>query len=101
VDEISKECVEIINFDNPSDLKTLDEKVIDNIKEIYPKASKGGLVYSVNNSTLQIYGVNKNKTEKQDLIMRNNLTYIDLGNCIDKIYEKNSLSEDTDIIIVK
>ena len=33
--------------------------------------------------------------------MRNNLTYIDLGNCIDKIYEKNSLSEDTDIIIVK
>ena len=101
VDEISKECVEVINFDNPSDLKTLDEKVIDNIKEIYPKTSKGGLVYNVNNSTLQIYGVNKNRTEKQDLIMRNNLTYIDLRNCIDKIYEKNSLSEDTDIIIVK
>ena len=57
VDEISKECVYIINFDNPKDLTSLDDKVKNNIQEIYPKTSKGGLVYNINNSTLQIYGV--------------------------------------------
>ena len=101
VDEISKECVYIINFDNPKDLTSLDDKVKNNIQEIYPKTSKGGLVYNINNSTLQIYGVNKDKNENQDLVMRNNLTYIDLSNCMKNIYEKNSLSDDTDLIIIK
>ena len=101
VDEISKECVYIINFDNPKDLTSLDDKVKNNIQEIYQKTSKGGLVYNINNSTLQIYGVNKDKNDNQDLVMRNNLTYIDLSNCMKNIYEKNSLSDDTDLIIIK
>ena len=101
VDEISKECAETFTFNDPEDLKSLEENVKNNIINIYNKTSSGGLVFNINNSTMQIYGVNKKKTENKDLIMRTNLTYIDLSNCIDKLYEKNGITDDTDIIIVK
>ena len=101
VDKISKTCIDIEAFDEAKTLSNLEEIIKNDIKEIYPTTSKGGLVYNINNSTLQIYGVNKMKTENQELIMRSNLTYIDLSNCINKIYEKNGLSDDTDIVIVK
>lgn len=55
----------------------------------------------MNNSTLQIYGVNKNKKENSELIMRSNLTYIDLSYCYDKLYGNGDLQEGDDIIIVK
>jgi hypothetical protein len=101
VDEISKECAETFTFNDPEDLKSLEENVKNNIINIYNKTSSGGLGFNINNSTMQIYGVNKKKTENKDLIMRTNLTYIDLSNCIDKLYEKNGITDDTDIIIVK
>ena len=102
VDELSKECLEVFTFNDPKDLTSLDQNVVDNITNIYPKISKGGLVYNINNSTMQIYGINKIKSENQDLIIRSNLTYIDISSdCLEKIYEKNGLSDDTDIIMVK
>ena len=101
VDEISKECAESFTFNDPKDLESLEENVKNNIKEIYNKSSSGGIVYNLNNSTMQIYGVNKKKSENKDLIMRTNLTYIDLSNCIDALYEKKHLDSDTDLIIVK
>ena len=103
VSVISNECVEIFSFEeDPKDLDSLDEIVKeDNIQQIYKRTTEGGFLYNLNNSTMQIYGVNKNGKENKDLIMRNNLTYIDLSNCIDNIYKKKELSEDTDLIIVK
>ena len=102
VDELSKECVEIHPFEGSKDLKSLEEKIKTDITKIYEKtSSSNGVIYNINNSTMQIYGVNKNKEDKKDTIMRNNLTYIDLSYCLDKLYQKNGLSEDTDIIIVK
>ncbi len=102
VDDISRECIDIVAFDQANNsLSALEEIVNQNIKTIYSNSSQGGLVYNIKNSTLQIYGVNKNKKENKELIMRSNLTYIDLGNCIDKIYEKNPSLQNGDIIIVK
>ena len=103
VSVISNECVEIFSFEeDPKDLDSLDEIVKeDNIQQIYKRTTEGGFLYNLNNSTMQIYGVNKNGKENKDLIMRNNLTYIDLSNCIDNIYKKKELSEETDLIIVK
>ena len=101
VDELTKECVYTYPFEESNDLKSLEENIKTNIKDIYEKTSSNGIIYNINNSTMQLYGVNKNKEDKKDVIMRNNLTYIDLSYCLDKLYEKNGLSEDTDIIIVK
>ena len=101
IDEISKECIKILAFDKSNSLSDLEQTINDEITNIYPTTSKGGLVYNINNSTLQIYGVNRKKANNKDLIMRSNLTYIDLSYCIDKLYEKNRLSDDVDIIIVK
>ena len=102
IDELSKECVETYTFEESKDLKSLEENIKTNIKKIYEKtSSSNGVIYNINNSTMQIYGINKNKEDKKDTIMRNNLTYIDLSYCLDKLYQKNGLSEDTDIIIVK
>ena len=102
VDEISKECIAILAFDQANNSLTALEGIINgSISEIYHNASEGGIVYNINNSTLQIYGINKNKKEKKDLIMRSNLTYIDFSNCIDKIYNKHIPSGNADLVVVK
>lgn len=101
IDKLAKECVKIYPFEELKDLKSLEENIKNNIKIIYQNTTSNGIIYNINNSTMQIYGVNKNKEDKKDVIMRNNLTYIDLSYCLDKLYDKNGLSEDTDIIIVK
>jgi len=101
VDKISKECTEYISFDDPEDLESLNTKVEDEIESIYGKTSTVGLVYNIKNSTMQLYGVNKKKTPRHELLMRSNLTYIDLSYCIDKLYEDNNLEDDADIVIVK
>ena len=101
IDELTKECVDTYTFEESTDLKSLEENIKTNIKAIYEKTTSNGVIYNINNSTMQLYGINKNKEDKKDVIMRNNLTYIDLSYCLDKLYEKNGLTEDTDIIIVK
>jgi len=101
VDKLSKECTEYISFNETEDLENLNTKVEDEIESIYKKTSTVGLVYNIKNSTMQIYGVNKKDTPKHDLIMRSNLTYIDLSYCIDKLYKDNNLDDDADIVIVK
>ena len=101
VDKLSKECTEYISFNDTEDLVNLNTKVEEEIKSIYNKTSTVGLVYNIKNSTMQIYGVNKKQTPKHDLLMRSNLTYIDLSFCIDKLYQDNNLDDDADIVIVK
>ena len=100
-DQTSKECIEIVAFDEAENLSDLKDQIELKIKEIYPTSSDGGIIYNMNNSTLQIYGVNKNKKENSELIMRSNLTYIDLSYCYDKLYGNGDLQEGDDIIIVK
>lgn len=101
VGNLTKECTEYISFDDPEDLAALESKVEEEIKSLYNKTSTVGLVYNIKNSTMQIYGVNKKETPKHELLMRSNLTYIDLSYCIDKLYKDNNLDDDVDIVVVK
>ena len=106
LDQISKICEDILIFDDEEEMKNLSqlqEKVDASIKDLYKKKQNVGLVYNIANSTMQFYGVNKNKATDQDLIMRSNLTYIDISKCLDKLYKKylNTEENDGDIIIVK
>ena len=106
LDQISKICEDILIFDEEEKMETLvdlEEKVDDTIINLYEKKKSVGLVYNIANSTMQFYGVNKNKATNQDLIMRSNLTYIDISKCLDQLYKKylNTPDKDGDIIIVK
>jgi hypothetical protein len=97
----SNECVLSFNFSDPENLTQLDNNIITNIKDIYQKSSPLGLVYSINNSTMQIYGVNKNRKDNKDLLIRSNLTYIDFSNCIQKLYNGHSELNGKDLVVVK
>ena len=102
-DDISKDCVEIIPFNESESLDNLHNDIKQKIGTLYQTSSNEGIIFNLNNSTLQIYGLNKNRKEKTEFIIRSNLTYIDLSNCINKIYEENSnnLNSEDDIVIVK
>ena len=51
-------------------------------------------------ASLQIYTLNKFTTNKY-ISMKSNLTYIDLGTCLDKIYNDNNLDKNDSIIVTK
>ena len=82
----------------------LDESykfIKDEIVELYKSVPKGGIVYHNFQSTMQVYGINKNNNETKDLNLRSSLSYIDVTSCIDKIYENNKMKESDDIVVVK
>ena len=106
LDQISKTCEDILLFDEEEKMKTLEDlekKVDSTIINLYEKTTSVGLVYNIDNSSLQFYGVSKNAQPDQSLIMRSNLTYIDISKCLDKLYKKmqSSPNGDSDIVIVK
>ena len=108
LDQISKICEDILIFDNEEEMKSLDDlkaKIEDKtvIKDLYQKKSSVGLVYNIDNSTMQFYGVSNKKETNQDLLMRSNLTFIDISKCLDKLYKKylSGPDEDGEIIILK
>ena len=108
LDQISKICEDILVFDEEEKMKTIEdlETKMNNeatFKELYEKTTSVGLVYNIDNSSLQFYGVNKKSEPDQNLIMRSNLTYIDISKCLDKLYKKasNDLKDGDDIVIVK
>ena len=108
LDQISKFCEDILVFDEEEKMKTigdLETKMSNEttIIELYEKTTSVGLVYNIDNSSLQFYGVNKKSEPDQNLIMRSNLTYIDISKCLDTLYKKasNDLRDTDDIVIVK
>ena len=84
-----------------NDLENLVGNVTNIITDIYDNLPDGGLVINNEEASLQIYGLNKDKKTKKDLIIRSNLAYIDLSGCIKKIYESNDIDSSEDIVVVK
>ena len=79
--------------------------LVDNIKnrivDIYPDLPEGGLVINGENTSLQIYGLNKGDLNKTDSLRKTNLAYLDFSACINKIYESNNMDSKEDIVVVK
>ena len=95
------EClfIDIKDTNKVDDLEKLKQAANIQSKELY-KESKSYSGYIMHNfdASLQIYALNKLDSHKE-LAMQSNLTYIDLGTCLNKIYADNNL-EDTDNILV-
>ena len=83
------------------DLYKLKDSANIQAKELYDKSEQmSGYIMHDFDASLQIYAMNKLDTNKE-LIMKNNLTYIDPGKCLERIYEDNGLEDDDKIIVAK
>ena len=83
-------------------LEQLRDYVNIQVRELYNIANIGGYLFNNSETSVQIYGTNKeNNINDKNLIMKSNLAYIDLGTCTEKIYEDNKLSDDDKILIIK
>ena len=70
-------------------------------KELYENSAHlGGYLFNKFDTSLQIYAIDKSNSLKE-LSTKSNLTYIDFGTCINKIFEDNNLSENDKILIAK
>ena len=99
--QVNDECqfYDIKSSGHVDDLDDLKEKANVQAKELYKEAgSYSGFIMHDFGASLQIYALNKIDSHR-DLAIQSNLTYIDLGTCLDKIYADNNL-EDTDNILV-
>ena len=100
-DSTQKSCVphELTEAEN---LEQLNNYVSVQVKELYENGPRGGNIFNGLDSSLQIYPVNKlGDSPIKDIVMKSNLTYINLDNCINKIFEDQRLDEDDNIFIVK
>ena len=95
-------CKLSTEFDDP-DLQVLLKNVEDKILEINENIPSGGIVINneENEATLQIYRLEKNEQKNKEALLRSNLAYIDISECIDKIYKNNKMKGDEHVVVVK
>ena len=97
---INGEC-KYMSLDNATSTEELIEMINDGAIYLYEEGPKGGFLYNAKNISAQIVGIDKNVNNYKNLIMKDNLTYIDFSGCINDIYSHNGLSEDDKLILVK
>ena len=100
-DPVQKKCIFYL-LDEAKDLEELKNYVSVQVKELYESGPRGGNIYNNFDASLQIYPFNKNgNLLDKNIIMKSNLTYIDLDTCLNKIFEDQNLDENDRIFIVK
>ena len=89
-------------FEDP-DLKVLLNNVEEKLLEIKDNIPSGGLVINneENEATMQIYKLEKDEKKNKEALLRSNLAYIDISECIDKIYKANKMKGKEQVIVVK
>jgi len=95
-------CKLTTEIDNP-DLKVLLKNVEDKIKEINENIPKGGIVINneENDATVQVYRMEDDEKKNKEALLRSNLAYIDISECIAKIRKNNNMKEGEQVIMVK
>ena len=101
--QVNGECL-FYDVKSPGYVNNLDdlkEKANIQAKELYKDGeSFSGFIMHDFGASLQIYALNKINSNKE-LAMQSNLTYIDLGTCLDKIYADNNLNDNDSILVTK
>ena len=100
-DATQKACI-FYELNKAENLEELNNYVSVQVKELYESGPRGGNIFNNFDSSLQIYPINKlGNSPAKDITMKSNLTYINLDNCLNKIFEDQNLDEDDNIFIVK
>jgi len=105
INEKNDECVffDLNNEINITNLTLLKDAANVQAKELYEGSDKlGGYLFNRFNASLHIYPIDINNSLKS-ISFRSNLTYIDLGTCLQKIFSNNEkyLNENFTILVAK
>ena len=81
----------------------------ENIVDLYKKSNSFTLKNNTSvgqkivtkNATVEFYGVNKKNKGLSNQPIKSDLSYIDISECIEKIYKSNKMKENDDIVILK
>ena len=93
--------------DNEITLTDLEKQMKENIVDLYVKSNSlndnPNIVKKIvtTNATVEFYGVNKNNKGNTRQNIQSDLSYIDISQCIEKIYSANNMKNDEDIVILK
>ena len=94
--------------DSEITLTNLEKQMKENIVDLYAKSNalkndNPNIVKKIvtTNATVEFYGVNKNNKGNTKQNIQSDLSYIDISECIDKIYSANNMNNNEDIIILK
>ena len=99
---IVDECI-FYNLDDSSldDLEKLKNAVDVQSKELYENSNNlGGFLFNKFDTSLQIYAIDKSNSLKE-VSLKSNLTYIDFGTCLGKIFSDSSLGNNDKILVSK
>ena len=94
-------CKLTTEFEDP-DLKVLLKNVEDKLQEI--NIPSGGIVINneENDAKIQIYKLDKDEKKNKEALLRSNLAYIDISECIEKIRKNNKMvDEDEQVVVIK
>ena len=70
------------------------------VKELYEKSEKtGGFLFNKFNASLEIYAIDRDNSLKS-ISFKSNLTYIDFGTCLDKLFADKSLGKNNNKILI-
>ena len=105
INEEKDECIffDLNNEINITNLTLLKEAANIQTKELYESSKHlGGYLFNKFNSSLHIYAININNS-LTNISFKSNLTYIDLGTCLKKIFSSNEiyLNENFSILVAK
>ena len=104
----TKEC-QLKLVDNEINLENLEKTLTENIVDLYQKSTNIDLKNNTSvgqkivtkNATVEFYGVNKKNKGLSNQPIKSDLSYIDISECIEKIYKSNKMDEKDDIVILK
>ena len=105
INEKNDECIflDLNNEINITNLTLLKDAANVQAKELYEGSDKlGGYLFNRFNASLHIYPIDINNSLK-NISFRSNLTYIDLGTCLQKIFSNNEkyINENFTILVAK
>ena len=100
----TNEC-QLKAVDNEITLNDLEKVMTDNIVDLYKKSETIDIGVSqkivTKEATVEFYGVNKIKKGHTNQDVKSDLSYIDISECIEKIYKSNNMDEKDNIVILK
>ena len=106
-DANSKEC-QLKLVDNEITLTNLEKQMKENIVDLYAKSNSlkndnPNVAQKIvtTNATVEFYGVNKKNKGNSKQNAQSDLSYIDISECIEKIYSVNNMKNNEDIVILK
>ena len=95
------EFYDLINDEEINNLQAMKNAANIKAKELYLDSNlKSGYLLNKFDASLQIYSINKDNTNR-NLSIKSNLTYIDLGTCVNKIFEDGNLPNNDEILVAK